>query len=360
MSIVPQAVLDAAARLLDASHVEQVADLTTSGRSRVVRLRVAGGSSAGAVLKWGADSAAANACLLEFVQDVVPGLCPGLLGADLDLGFTIQEDLGPGDSLVDVLSGDDPVAAEAALVAHADALGRLAAATRGRFAEWEELVRRRGAPLTLLEPSPSAADILQCWDRVLARLPELGIGGNFGGAEAEFRRALDILSDATEYALSLGDTCPDNNRWDGRTIRLFDVDFCSFRHPLFDAAYYAAPFPTCWFIGAIPPAVQERTVAAYERWIPIDRGSLVLTCCTWTVLNLGWLLEGCIEQDRRLGPVTLRAMLRWRLASSAASAAALGTIPALADLFVRLRDALAARWAEAEPPTVYAALRGAP
>ena len=194
MSIVPQAVLDAAARLLDASHVEQVADLTTSGRSRVVRLRVAGGSSAGAVLKWGADSAAANACLLEFVQDVVPGLCPGLLGADLDLGFTIQEDLGPGDSLVDVLSGDDPVAAEAALVAHADALGRLAAATRGRFAEWEELVRRRGAPLTLLEPSPSAADILQCWDRVLARLPELGIGGNFGGAEAEFRRALDTIA----------------------------------------------------------------------------------------------------------------------------------------------------------------------
>lgn len=68
-----------------------------------------------AVLKWGGDYVAANACALEFVHETAPGLCPRLLGADLNLGFTLQEDLGQGASLVDVLSGEDPVAAEVAL-----------------------------------------------------------------------------------------------------------------------------------------------------------------------------------------------------------------------------------------------------
>lgn len=353
----PREALNAAARLLGAGRVRPLAELTTSGRSRVVRLEVDGGSSPGAVLKWGGDYVAASACALEFVQEAVPGLCPELLGADLELGFTLQEDLGQGASLVDVLSGDDPVAAEAALTAHADALGRLAAATRGRFQDWEALVRRRGAPETLLEPSPSASEIVECWTRVSSLLLEIGVDGDIMRAQEEFYRFLARLSDARGFAFSLGDTCPDNNRWDGAAIRLFDVDFCSYRHCLFDAAYYAAPFPTCRYVGRVPAAVEERVLAAYRRSVPIEQEDLVVTCCTWAILNLGWLLEQCLAEDGGLGPVGMRAMLQWRAASSAAQAAALGLVPALAGLLGSLGDALGRRWPEAKPPPTYPAFR---
>jgi hypothetical protein len=193
----------------------------------------------------------------------------------------------------------------------------------------------------------------------VATLPELRVGGNVAGAQAEFHRALSTLSDASGHAFSLGDTCPDNNRWDGTRIRLFDVDFCSYRHHLLDAAYYAAPFPTCRFIGQIPPAVEDRVLVAYERWMPVDREQLILTCCIWTIVNLGWLLEGCVREDQTLGPASLRAMLRWRVASSTAQAGALGLVPALTDMLSRLGDALATRWPEAGPPPVYPAFRSA-
>ncbi len=360
MPPLPEAVLGAAARLLNAGRVRPLAELTTSGRSRVVRLEAGDGSAATAILKWGGDYVAATACALEFVQDAVPGLCPRLLGADLELGFTLQEDVGRAASLVDILSEDDQVAAEAALTAHADGMGRLAAATCDRFAAWESLVRARGAATTLLQPSPSETEIEECWARVAALLPVLGVGGDLPSAGAEFQRGLAALSDSKGRAFSLGDACPDNNRWAGTRMRLFDVDFCSYRHFLLDAAYYAAPFPTCRFIGRIPAAVRERLLATYERWMPIDRDDLIRTCCIWTILNLGWLLERCLHEDQALGPVSFRAMLRWRVASSTAQAGALGLAPALTDVFSRLGDVLAVRWPEAGPPALYPAFRSAP
>src|SRR5258708_19104315 len=116
-------VLSAAAAALGAQSVTQMGDLTTSGRSTVVRLGVTGGEAATAILKLGGDHLMAHWCGLAFLDAVAPGAGPRLLAGDRGLAFVLMEDLGAGPSLKSALAGADRVAAERALLAHATALG---------------------------------------------------------------------------------------------------------------------------------------------------------------------------------------------------------------------------------------------
>jgi len=172
---VPADVLAAAAAALGATGVEVRDDLTTSGRAVVVRLEVSGGDVATAILKLGGDHVMANWCGLAFMDAITPGAGPRLLAGDRRLRFVLIEDLGSGPSLKSALAGDDPDAAEAAMLAHASSLGRLAVATRGRRGDYERLVRELDGPEELLAPSPSAEMLLDSWGAVERELPALGL-----------------------------------------------------------------------------------------------------------------------------------------------------------------------------------------
>ncbi|HXM56543.1 MAG TPA: hypothetical protein VOB72_14200 [Candidatus Dormibacteraeota bacterium] len=351
-------VLSAAAAALGARGVEPVADLTTSGRATVARLRVTGGDVETAVLKLGGDHVMANWCGLAFLDHVAPGAGPRLLAADRR--FVVMEDLGAGPSLKSVLAGDDPAAAEAALVAHASALGRLAAATRGRRNEYARLVRELGGDESLLAPVPSERMVLDAWAAAERELPALGLRVSPAAArDVERLRALWAVPHAA-LSFSPGDTCPDNHvlTHDG-SARFFDVDFCSFHPTAFDAAYHARPrFPTCNYLLELPEPAAARARAAYASCVPVDGAEVDEAVVAWTAWNAGEALATLLRRDRRLGPTSFRQMLLWRLGATAERCEELDAMRGLGTLLGELAEALAGRWPEIGPMPLYPAFRG--
>jgi len=276
------------------------------------------------------------------------------LGANAD--FVLMEDLGAGPSLKTELAGADAEAAEAALLAHARTLGRLAAATRGRRSEYERLVRELDGPDVLLEPSPSENMVADSWAVVRRELPGLGLSAPVA-AYADVDTLLDLWRRPPEtLSFSPGDTCPDNHVLSGDAVRFFDVDFCSFHPTALDAAYYGRPhFPTCNYLGELPDAVAGRALAAFARHAPVDDADAHTASAAWTMLNAGWLLPTALDSDQRLGPTSFRAMLLWRLRGTAERCRAAGVLRALGAMLGDLAGALAERWPEAGAPAPYPA-----
>jgi len=356
----PPEVLAAAASALGARGVEPVEDLTTSGRATVTRLAVRGGSAETAILKLGGDHAMANWCGLTFLDRVVPGAGPRPLAGDMRLGFVLMEDLGAGPSLKSALAGADAAAAEAALVAHATALGELGARTRGRYDEYARLVGELGGGDDLLAPVPSARMLTDAWADVERELPGLGV--RMTPAAGAGLEALLALWAGPPGSLSFtpGDTCPDNHVVRGGTVRFFDVDFCSFHPTALDAAYHAPPhFPTCNYLGELPPAVAAAARAAYGRCVDVAEADLVTASAAWTVWNAGHILPRFLAEDRPLGRVTMRQMLLWRLRVTAGRCGEAAALAGLGALLAELAGVLAERWPELGSMPLYPAFGGA-
>jgi hypothetical protein len=353
-------VLSAAAAALGARSVTQMGDLTTSGRSTVVRLGVTGGEAATAILKLGGDHVMANWCGLAFLDAVAPGAGPRLLAGDRGLGFVLMEDLGAGPSLKSALAGADPIAAEGALIAHATALGNLAAATRGRLDDYARLVVELDGPETLLGPQPSETMLTDCWAIVQRELPALGLRA--APAVADDVEVLCGLWGTPAAALSFspGDSCPDNHVLAGATVRFFDVDFCSFHPTALDGAYHARPhLPSCNYLAELPPDVADRARQAFARCVEVDDAELHVASAAWTVLNAGWLLSQTLAGDRSLGPTTFRQMLLWRLRATAERCRAVGSLTRLGGLLDELGQVLGERWPDVGPMPLYPAFQGA-
>src|SRR5262245_14270761 len=140
------------------------------GRSRVYRLAVAGGPVTSVIVKasvgdeqnpyvvgddvrgrafWRFCNEWAGCAMLGPL-----GLGPTAYAADAERGVLLMEDLGQGQTLAEMLTGEDPEAATAALLAYARTLGELHARTLGAEAAWRDLRRARGgAPRDAGAPS---------------------------------------------------------------------------------------------------------------------------------------------------------------------------------------------------------------
>lgn len=355
----PPEALAAAASILGARGVEPVDDLTTSGRAIVARLGVRGGSVDTAILKLGGDHVMANWCGLTFLDRVAPGAGPRPLGGDPRRGIVLMEDLGAGPSLASALAGADGDAAEAALIAHASSLGDLGARTRGRRDEYARLVRELGgSEEDLLAPSPSARMVADAWAAAERELSGLGLRRP-PGLDADLETVLALWS-ASPAALSFspGDTCPDNHVVVGGAVRFFDVDFCSFHPTALDAAYHAHPhFPTCNYLGELPPAVAARARAAYAGRVDVGEGDMLAASAAWTLWNTGYILPRYPVEDRALGPITLHGMLLWRLRATAERCREAAALSRLGGLLAELAGVLAERWPDAGTMPLYPAFR---
>ena len=351
-------VIATATAALGARSVEVLDDLTTSGRSTVLRIGLVGSDAETAILKVGAGTFMANWCGLAFLQSAMPGAAPRLLAGDQQGNFVVMEDLGSGPSVKSALASADPAWAEAALIAHAGALGRMAAATRGRRNEYARLVQRLKAPHALLNATPSQALFTDAWAALERDVADVGLRVTPAAARdfAHLCRLWQTPVDA--FSFSPGDACADNNVLvDGR-VRFFDVDFCSFHPTAFDAAYYAQPhLPTCNYVGQLPADVAERVRAAYAGAMDVDQGEVHLASVAWTTWNAGFLLRRVLTEDGRLGPTTYRQMLLWRLRASAERCRAVGELEGLGALLADLATALGSRWSDVAPMPLYPAWR---
>lgn len=294
-------------------------DLGGTDRTSVLRCQSRIGS---VVVKAFRDRPDALAAYANEAAALSLGVGPDLLAIDRSRRVLVMEDLGVAPSLVDLLLGNDSVAARNGLVSWAAAVGRLAADTVDRHDEFD----------TLRERFDTGQSTILGVDRIIERLQHLPAA--FAAVNVDAAPGLDAeLSGLLghEYlAFSPGDTCPGNNLMTGEGIRLLDFEGASYRPVFLDAAYLRVPFPTCWCMFRLPSAVAAEAEQAYRteviRAYPNlskdglwHRGVAGATVA-WDLYNTTMIpevLTGDLKRHPSLPAPTWRQLLRHRWATVA-------------------------------------------
>jgi hypothetical protein len=220
--------------------VELVDDLSFSDRATVLRIQ---GDGERAVAKRSTDPAA-HRIELAALQALPVRTCPEILGHDDEV--IVMSDLGDGPSLADLLLGDDPRAAVAALSEWARTLGRIAAVT-GRVHATEATA----------VPFPDRETFDEFCTNVTGHVVPEGVWQELASARST------LLAGACHHAFMPNDACPDNNRCIGDAVVLFDFEFSGRMHVASVAAYCLVPFCSCWCVARLPEGMPDQLFAAF-------------------------------------------------------------------------------------------------
>ena len=369
-------ILERAARLLGCDSLTLETSLRTEGRNRVARAWRPNGCSTvivkatvtedGSPIDLADDSHESPARRLRnegaglaflTALGTEPSFSPRFLAGSMDAAVVVMEDLGAGQgSLADQLTGENFDSAARALLAYADGLGRMHAATAGHDAAYDAERLRWGGTEgrgEMLSGDPDAdAKFLGLLERFGVEPP--------GGLAGELSEIVATLDDPLWQAFTPSDCCPDNHLLspDGR-VMFFDLEFAGFRHALLDAAYLTAPFSTCWCIGRIPEDLVAKAISAYRAAFDPDPANFdrALAAATgyWMTRTIGWNWYKWEEKDSPWGLATIRQRHLLRLENGAKYLAP--HFPALAETAAKLHDALTARWPDLEPMPFYKPFR---
>ncbi|NJK45968.1 MAG: hypothetical protein HC933_18425 [Pleurocapsa sp. SU_196_0] len=283
------------------------------------------------------------------------GLGPKVYAGSLEHGFYLMEDLEGGESLADRLTGNDPVATTAALLAYARSLGALHAATRQQAARWLE-VRGKLSPHTTLQPDTGFQGDASAFKSMCERY---GIIPS-NGFDVEIRRIEAVLLEPGAYlAFSPTDCCPDNHFLRGDRVVFFDCEGATMRHALLDVTYLLAPFPTCWCTSRLPRDLTPRLLEAYREQFVGESDfetQLTLVLATWIVRTLTWKWAGDWEvQDHQWGLVSLRQRHLHRLENLLARDNLETLLPEFARVVSELRQTLRSSWTDVQEMPLYPA-----
>ena len=279
------------------------------------------------------------------------GVAPRLLATAADPPLVVMEDLGTASDVAQHLLGSDPLAADDALLAWARSLGTLHARTHAdraaiatAFAEAEGAVLDEPVDRFHAGVAGSTDQATRDW---ATDAEALGIDG-----PPDVDALAAVLADTEHHALSPADVCPDNNLLLPDGCRLIDFEWAEVRHPAWDAAYLAVPWPTCWCSWRIPTAVADGAVARYrERVAPTVPyvaseafgTDLDLATLGWCLMTASWSVHSALEEDEvpLEGPSTRPRMLHrlWLAAHQSGP-------PPLTSYARDLYRVLARRWGE--------------
>ncbi|MEE2034223.1 kinase [Rhodococcus chondri] len=258
-------------------------DLGGSGRSVVLRVRVAANPFSlprTLVLKQVPPSRGAGhvdfrgestdeqvaflreAVSYQFATALAKDHRPGaeLLAYDFDTRLLVLSDLGDATPLATLLRRDDTEAVGNTLMALAQALGRMHAATVGREEDFAALLRR--------------ADVRHVGDAVadqaiagIRGVPEL-LAAEFGldvpeSVRARAERAAKLFTGGRFRAFSPSDLCPDNIVVGDDGVQFLDYEWGGFRDATLDVAYALTSFPLCLCAA---PLTSERVRAMADAW----------------------------------------------------------------------------------------------
>jgi hypothetical protein len=237
-------------------------DLGGSGQATVVRVRVsanpfqlprtlvvkqvrdnpvessaADGGGQSAFLREAASYQFANA----LATDSRPG--PELLAYDLSARLLVLSDLGDASPITALLKHSDAASVTNSLMAMAQALGRMHAATVGREDDFAALLRRVGLPNTADGITAQIPDALVAVPRMLA--DELGIAETPSAFFDRVERSGRLFAHGTSRAFSPSDLCPDNIIVNEEGVRFLDYEWGGFRDATLDITYALASFPGC-------------------------------------------------------------------------------------------------------------------
>lgn len=185
---------------------------------------------------------------------------PRFYAADRTAGLMIMEDIGQGKRLDHFLLGNDPVAAEKALIEFAAFHGQLHALTRGKQREFKS-IREALGPVEL-------ADGYYHYEWLVPALQQTTetVGLSIGdGVEKELKLLKEsLLNPGPFLSFTQGDSCPDNCLWSNSSIRLLDFEGGKFDHALKGGVYGRMHFPTCWCVYRLPEHIPLRMEQAYR------------------------------------------------------------------------------------------------
>jgi hypothetical protein len=342
--------LDGARALLPGTPLESLTALGGSDRSIVQRV------SAGPrtlIVKtfteagrgWVRESAA-----LSVMPPEAPA--PRLVAAGDAPPVVVMSDVGTGGNIADALLGDDPEAAQRAMVSWATTIAALHTSTAGTGDAFRAALAARAGVCEV--PDSAIRDDLESAARKTAEhCADLGVDVPDGALDELLGLAGRLGADGPA-ALTPADACPDNNVWTGDDLVLVDFEGAQWRHIAWDVAYLAVPWPTCWCSWRVPDGVARVAVNAYRAAYPspyvdgpdFDR-DVAAASVGWAFWSVAWFLPRALSGDppppelARRAP-TRRAVILHRLAMVRENR----ELPALAELAGRMRDALADRWGE--------------
>jgi hypothetical protein len=254
-----------------------------------------------------------------------------LVAHDVADRVLVLADLGGAPTLADVLADPDPVLAQRGLVAWAQALGRMHAATAFREGDFAALLRHAGrARWTDPLEGPATA--------ALAELPaalESALGVRTPTEVVRRATATDrVLGRSVLRAFSPSDLCPDNAMLTAAGVQFLDFEWGGFRDVFLDAVYALVPFPGCWCSPQLSADQAEHLVQAWRGEVvgvwpqladdALLRAGLLDAQLLWTWVSTRWFLPGhatradpSSEHPLALRPADALAVRWTRLAESA-------------------------------------------
>ncbi|MFI6430652.1 phosphotransferase family protein [Rhodococcus oryzae] len=190
--------------------------------------------------------------------DSRPG--PELIAYDLDARLLVLTDLGDATPIAELLQQSDEAAVTNSLMALAQAIGRMHAATVGREEDFTALLRRADVPHF---GNSISEQVIASAPKVPALLRrELGIEVSQDIVDRVAKAAR--LFDGGRYrAFSPSDLCPDNIIVNDAGVRFLDYEWGGFRDATLDIAYALVSFPGCLCGVELSP---ERSAAMAEAW----------------------------------------------------------------------------------------------
>jgi hypothetical protein len=255
-------------------------DLGGSTRSRVVRVRVAENPFSlprtlvvkhylGAPEAVGAERTdrvdpfpyEAASCQLFTAMPAEGRATPTLYANDPEQRLLVLEDLGRCATLADKLDGDDPKAAERALLGATRALGSLQAATAAREGDFGALLRRSGVRHWRDPLADDARSALAEIPDLLAHLLRVEAAP---AAVTHARLAAGLLGGTHYRAFSPSEVSPENCLLTGAGARFLDFEWGCFRDVALTAASVRLPFPGWGRPAVLPSGMTEAMTAAWQ------------------------------------------------------------------------------------------------
>ncbi|MCU7730731.1 phosphotransferase [Actinoplanes sp. KI2] len=336
-------------------------DLPGVGRTVVVKTRRVDGPGHGGFAHLRREEAALRTAAHT-------GVTARVIVADQAAGVVVTTDLEGWPTVESVLLGTDADAATHALVQFGAAVGRLHAGTRGAGDGYRQALAGLGAPEAEAGPGLPWPGV-DSWRDVEVACAGLGLpDARAAAGDAAFVR--DRLADAGPFAaLTHTDLNPGNALVTPHGVRLVDFEGAIFGHLGFDASFLHFPFPTYsahW--ATLPDSVVTEADRAYRGELAaampgaivgrLDQALAVGAAAALAVRVQRLPLLAAAGQPprtrrRRRAQLVQQIQVFTRLAERAAA------LPAMADWFSRLAEAMSARWPDATtpPPATFPAFR---
>ncbi|GAB2649423.1 kinase [Prescottella soli] len=183
-----------------------------------------------------------------------------LLAYDFEARLLVLGDLGDSTPFASLLKNADPDTVTNSLMAMAQALGRMHAATVGREEDFTALLRRAEVAHCGDVVAEQAAASLETVPTLLSELLGIDVSQEVLDIAA---RAGKLFGGGRFRAFSPSDLCPDNIIVNGEGVRFLDYEWGGFRDATLDLAYALVSFPAC--LCSIDLSY-ERARAMTEAW----------------------------------------------------------------------------------------------